>query len=209
METERRPANHQRIASSLIFACIMFAQDSDASISNQDWRSETLIFISGVRDYSSQRGDSQNHEAVVLATELKFLDDSADKADGNNRPFIVSLFAEYRISGSARFNNSYAGGGYFRYDIQDWDSTAYIFSHKTPGYSHRWKYAGRIRYRFADRHKAGIEFVAPIRGGGSPQLLLGYYRSIADSLTLKVFADPGLNSGPDRGARLVLVWQLR
>lgn len=206
METKPRASGHHRIAFSLILAGLMFAQDCNAIVSRHDWRSETLIFVSGVREYSNQHGDSLNHESVVMATELKF---SADGAVNKSRPFIVSLFAEYRISGTARFNNSIASGAYFRYDTPDWDTTAYIFSHKMPGKSTRWNYAGRIRYRFADSHKAGIEFVAPIRRGGSPHLTLGYYRSIADSLTLKVFADPGLNRGPDQAARLVLVWQLR
>ena len=65
-------------------------------------------------------------------------------------------------------------------------------------------------FRIADGHKVGLEasgLVAEPRSTAS--YALAWYRSISDSLSLNIAADPGFNQERNLAGRLELIWQLR
>ncbi len=103
---------------------------------------------------------------AIAGLALPFGDARADSPDGGwqlsfpfslARPYSSSVFIDYRKSASRRFDDVVNVGGYFQYKHDNWDTTAYLFTHDTPLESHQWVYGGRIRYRFTERHKFGIE----------------------------------------------------
>ena len=74
--------------------------------------------------------------------------------------------------------------------------------------SHQWVYGGRIRYRFTERHKFGVENVGLVDDPGSPSLMLGYYGRISSKLSIKLVAGASIESWRERTARAELVWQI-
>lgn len=117
------------------------------------------------------------------------------------------FFADYRLS-----NDDYVGqtvnlGGYLKYTLYDWDAATYLIASQAPATTVTWKFAGRLRYRFAEHHKIGLEVTDSLHSPGSPTVVLGYYGSLSDSLALNIFADPGFNKGPNVAAGMELVWQ--
>jgi hypothetical protein len=121
----------------------------------------------------------------------------------------TSLFADYRFSTDGRHTDHANLGGLFKYGWKKWDSTSYLFVNKSPRSSDTWLYAQRIRYRIADKHKIGIEAYGSLEKAGSPQLMLGYYGDVSDSVSLNLALGPVTQSGPDFSARLELIWQFR
>jgi hypothetical protein len=83
-----------------------------------------------------------------------------------------------------------------------------VFVNQSPRTDKTWLYAGRLRYYVAENHKLGIEAYGQFGNAHSPQLMLGYYGDISDSVSLNLALGPLTSSGPDLSARLELVWQV-
>jgi hypothetical protein len=166
-----------------------------------EWRKETQFYVTGISNFRRMGGSNTAFQTFAATGELKF--------SSRARRYSASLFADYRYSESEFATDNVNIGGLFKYNLDRWDATAFLFVATTPRTDPNWIYAGRLRYRFADGHKLGIEATGSLSYKDSPSLMLGYYGSLTDALSLNVVADPGINKGPDAAARIELVWQLR
>ena len=123
-------------------------------------------------------------------------------------PYSVGFFADYSYSADGRSAAAVSAGGLVEYEINDWDTNAYLFASKSPGTPQLWLYAGRVRYRLAENHKFGIEVAGKLLDPQASKLMIGYYGTISRSLSVNVVAGAALNSGHDLAARMELVWQI-
>ncbi len=194
-------------ASYIVQACglallwsIGLATESIAQSLDTGWKTETRLYLSGGSNYWEKNNASASYESLATTAELQFTSDA--------RPWYVSLFADYRFSSDSRFTDQVNLGGLFKYGWRNWDATTYMFVNQSPSTQNTWLYAGRLRYRVAENHKVGIEAMGTFKYPDSLQLMLGYYGSISDSLSLNVAAGPVAGKGDDFSARLELIWQV-
>ena len=162
---------------------------------------QTDVYLGAISNYYRNAGSSAGFDTFYMTAELNFYP--------TMKPYHAGLFVDYRDSSSNRLNDNFNVGGYVRYDWPRWDATTWVFSNHSPGDSGTWVYAARLRYRVTNGTKLGVEALAPFASADKPTLMAGYYSSVTESLSLRVLAGAGLNSGPDFAARLELLWQIR
>ena len=175
-----------------------FATDGYAQSLDTGWKAETNLYLSGITNYQKNGGTSASIDNLSTTAELRFLSDA--------RPWIASLFANYKFSTDSRYLDNINLGALLKYRWNKWDATTYMFVNQSSRTPDTWLYAGRVRYRLAQNHKIGVEAMAPFKEPDSMELMLVYYGDISDSLSLSVAAGPGMGEVPDFGARLELTW---
>jgi len=183
-----------------LLSVLIFAADGNADSLDTGWRTETGLYLTGTSHYLRQNDAAINFDTMAATAEFRFVSDV--------RPYYAGLFVDYGYSADSRFDGRLNLGGYFKYQLNRWDATAYMFVNKSPAHPDTWLYAGRLRYRVSDRHKLGIRTMATFRDPDEPELMLGYFGSISDSLSLNVLVGAGINAGPDLAAQLELSWQI-
>ena len=184
----------------VLFCLVGLANLVHAQTFEAGWQYETEIYLAGITNYQATNGTSTTHDSVLTAIELKLFSD--------DRPWYAGVVAEYQFSNDRGFDDVVNLGGYVSANLQNWDATSVVFVSTSPGTADTWYYAAKVRFRFAENHKVGIEVFAPLAHAGSPELALGYYGSISESLSLNVIADPGFNEWSNITAKLELVWQI-
>lgn len=142
-----------------------------------------------------------SHDTIAATAELTIY--------SATRPYYGGLFVDYRYSSSSQFDDNLNLGGYFRYNRSRWDTTAWLFVNQSPVNSETWFYATRLRYRVSENYKLGIEAIAPVNHVSDADLMLGYYGSVTDSLSLKILAGAPTNGTTELAARIELSWQIR
>ena len=196
MKTRRRIAD-------LIFVVLLCLTLADsvarAATADDGWQLSMPLYISAGAYYLSGLGHSDSFSSVSAFGELLVSSPAS--------PFSAALFVDYHYSPNEQYNGISNVGGYAKFQGSRWDTTAALFNHDAPSSADIWAYAGRIRYRFAKRHKVGFEFLGTLRDASSPNLGIGYYGDISDTLSIKIVAGPNLKSGSKRAARTELVWQ--
>ena len=188
------------LCSVVLFWSIGAAADGYAELRDTGWHTETQVYLAGMTNYVKKDDTTVTFDTVAATAELKI----SSKA----RPYYAGLFVDYRFSANNRFSDDVNLGTYLKYNLRKWDATTYLFVNKSPRTKGTWLFGGRLRYRVADNHKLGVIATGSFRYPGSPELALGYFGSISDSLSLNVIADPGFNKGPDLAAHMELVWQI-
>lgn len=168
---------------------------------NSDWRLTPGLTLSGMSSYQRQKGVAADFNTFATNAELMLKSDA--------RPYYAGLFLDYRISTDNEHTDNLNLGGYFRYNWTRWDATSYLWASKSPGTEHTWLYAGRLRYRFLENQKLGVEAMGTLDHPETPELMFGYYGSVSESLTLKIFAGSGVNTAPDFAAKIELAWTVR
>lgn len=159
------------------------------------------FYLAGITKYVRGDGTSASYDVVSATAELT--------AYREGRRYYGGLFANYRYSSSKRVDENLNLGAYFRYNLEKWDTTTWLFVNQSPGNADTWMYASRLRYRMTENYKLGIEAMAPVADANAPKLMLGYYSSISDSLSLNILAGTDVKRGADLEARLEFSWQLR
>lgn len=178
---------------------ILFS-DARADSPANGWQlSFPFSLTAGAFYYNSGKG-SGSHASVAATVEFQL--------SSLARPYSSAVFIDYRKSANRRFDDVVNVGGYFQYQHDNWDTTAYLFTHDTPFESHQWVYGGRVRYRLAERHKVGIEILGLVDDPGSSSLMFGYYGQISNKLSIKLVAGASIDSWRERTARTELVWQI-
>ena len=180
-----------------LFLLIIIAADANAR--DEHWRVSVPLYLTAGAYYHSNGISSGSFNSVNASAEL-LLSSSA-------RPFEAALFAEYSYSPDARQNGTTNIGVFVKHYYGNWDTTAYVFEHNAAEAARLWAYAGRIRYRFADHHKVGIEFLAPFDDASAPNLMLGYYATFSDALSIKFVVGSNVKASNHYVARTELVWQ--
>lgn len=185
--------------SAALLSVLAISTDVCADAPGPAWKTETLIYLTGMTDYLKKNNASVTYKTLATAAEIRFSSDT--------RRWYASLFGDYRYSSDKRFTDKVKLGGLINYNWHKWDATTYVLINKTPGASGTWLYAGRLRYRASENHKLGIEAVASFKHPSSVELMFGYYGTISDSFSLNALVGPGIADGPDLNARLELTWQ--
>lgn len=175
-----------------------YSSTATAESINSDWRLTPGITLTGISTYQRQSGLSTDFTTLAIQAEFTFKSDT--------RRYYTSLFVDYRISSDTGHTDNINLGGYLNYNWRRWDATSYLWTSKSPGGEYIWLSAGRLRYRLLENHKFGIEAVAAIDHPKSPEIVLGYYGTISESLTLNIFAGSGVNTGPDFATKIELAW---
>ena len=186
------------VAMLLFIASSMSSSFAQGQLNN--WHTESRLYLTGMTSYIENRTGSVSYESFIASGELRWILPA--------RRWYTSLFAEYRVSADDRFDDISNLGAYWKYNLDRWDVTSYLFVNVTPQSSQTWYYAGRLRYRLAENHKFGVEAAGVFSALHSPALAVSYYASLGDMLTLKIVADPGMNGSPDFAARAELMWQV-
>lgn len=165
------------------------------------WRVDAPLYLSSAGRYLVYGDRTIAYDSLAAMLQLR-----ASSRDG---AFSTGLFADYRFSTDAGFDDIVNLGAMAKYASARWDHSLYTFLSKSPAAADRWGYFARTRYRIAERHKVGIEAMGLLRAPGSPRLMLGYYGSLTSSLTANVAVGSALGAGPDRALRMELTWRVR
>lgn len=159
------------------------------------------LHITGISKYEGRSGKSYNHDVAAITAGLTLYPHA--------RPYYGGVFIDQRFSLDGSKDPGRNLGAYFRYNTARWDATSWLFVNQSPQSPDTWLYAARLRYRVFDGHKLGMEAAAPVNDANTPDLMLGYYRSVSESLSLNFLIGAGSSGQPARKARLELSWQIR
>jgi len=165
------------------------------------WQVKPELSLTGIANYQHRGNVSMSHDTIAATAELTIYPAT--------RPYYGGLFVDYRYSSSRRFDDNLNLGGYFRYNLSRWDTTAWLFVNQSPANSETWLYATRLRYRVARNYKLGIEAMAPVDHADDANLMLGYYGSVSNSLSLNILAGAATKGTAELTARIELSWQIR
>lgn len=187
-----------------ILGCLSMTVATSAALAQPGevgWRIDSELYLTGMGSYRQTPTGSTFFNTVAATAKLNF--------SSLARPYYGGFFTDYRTSGSASVGNSFNIGGFFRYDISSWDVTTWLFASKPDSSAESWIYAGRLRYRLAEKYKVGIEVTSSFLQFHSPAFAVGYYASLSDSLSLNIIANPGIGNQTDVAARIELAWRMR
>lgn len=185
----------RRFVFSLIFTILPLA-----AFAEREWDVVPAFTLTGISGYSSHAGKSAGFDGIASTFEIEFRPIS--------RPYYSSLFIEYLVSSSRRFDETMNIGALARIDYGRWDTTGYLVVNKAPGSPDTWLWAGRVRYRVLENHKVGIEFLDTLEGPDWPFVSVGYYGDFSDALSLKLITGTVLGDGPEFVAKLELSWSV-
>jgi len=202
--THNRSAAHvapRRIgfASIALFGIIATAGNAYADSADARWQVSFPVYLSAGAYYQSDGETTDTFQAVAGSAEVLF--------SSRAHPYSVGLFVGRVYSPDGRQNGAIFAGGLFEHQLRGWDTTASLFNYDSRGASGLWNYFGRVRYRFAARHKLGIEVVGPLRDPSASNLMVGYYGTITESFSVNFVVGSKFKSGQKRIARTELVWQ--
>jgi hypothetical protein len=184
----------------MVLAQVWATRFAEAEPVNPDWQVKPEFHLTGISNFTRHGGKSFGHDTFAATAELTLYTEG--------RPYWGGPFIDYRTSSSDQFRDNLNLGVYFRYNFPRWDHTAWLFENRSPGNDGTMVYATRSRYRLNDRHKIGVEALAPLDDAGKPELMLGYYGAVGDALSLKMLAGAGSSGAPDFAAKLEVTWHV-
>ena len=158
------------------------------------------LYLSAGTYYQSDGETANTFQAVAASAEILLSSPVS--------PWSTGLFVGRVYSQDSEQDGAVFAGGLVEHQISVWDTTVSLINYDPPGDTGQWKYFGRVRYRFADSHKLGVEVIGSLRDPSTPNLMVGYYGTISDSLSLNVAAGPVAGKSDDFSARLELIWQI-
>ncbi len=186
-------------ASLALLGVIATVANTRADSADSRWQVSFPVYLSAGAYYQSDGETTDTFQAVAGSAEVLF--------SSQAHPYSVGLFVGQVYSPDGRQNGAIFAGGLFEHQLRGWDTTANLFNYDARDAKAHWKYFGRIRYRFATRHKLGIEVVGSLRDPSASNLMVGYYGTISESFSVKLVVGSRLDAGRNRVARTELVWQ--
>ena len=186
-------------ASIALLGVIATAGNAHADSADSRWQVSFPVYLSAGAYYQSDGETTDTFQAVAGSAELLF--------SSQAHPYSVGLFVGQVYSPDGRQNGAIFAGGLFEYQLRGWDTTASLFNYDSRDAKANWKYFSRVRYRFAARHKLGIEVVGPLRDPSASNLMVGYYGTITESFSVNFVVGSKFKFGQKRIARTELVWQ--
>ena len=189
--------------SGLILGALLFLSLADsvarADTADSAWQISVPAYLSAGAYHLTHGNGSHSFSSVNATAEIL--------VSSPLRPVSAALFVDYNHSPDEQYNGILSIGAYADYEANRWDITGALFNHDGPKYPDEWAYAGRFRYRVAGNHKIGVEILGALRDASSPNLGVGYYGDISDTLSIKIVAGGNFKSWTQRAARTELVWQ--
>ncbi len=199
----RSPAQVARrrigFASFALLGVIATTANACAESADSPWQVSFPVYLSAGAFYQSDGETTDTFQAVAGSAEVLF--------SSQAHPYSVGFFVGQVYSPDGRQNGAIFAGGLFERQLRRWDTTASLFNYDSRGADRLWKYFGRIRYRFATRHKLGIEVVGSVRDPSASNLMVGYYGTITESFSVNFVVGSKFKSSQKRIARTELVWQ--
>ncbi len=186
-------------ASIALLGIIATAGNAHADSAASRWQVSFPVYLSAGAYYQSDGETTDTFQAVAGSAEVLF--------SSQAYPYSVGLFVGQVYSPDGRQNGAIFAGGLFEHELRNWDSAVSMFRYDARNAKAHWKYFGRVRYRFATRHKLGIEVVGPLRDPSASNLMVGYYGTITESFSVNFVVGSKVNAGRNRVARTELVWQ--
>jgi hypothetical protein len=186
-------------ASFALLGVIATAAHAHADSAASRWQVSFPVYLSAGAYYQSDGETTDTFQAVAGSVEALF--------SSQAHPYSVGLFVGQVYSPDGRQNGAVFAGGLFEHELRKWDSAVSLFRYDAHDSKAHWKYFSRVRYRFAARHKLGIEVVGPLRDPSASNLMVGYYGTITKSFSVNFVVGSKLKSGQKRIARTELVWQ--
>ena len=186
-------------ASIALFGIIATAGNAYADSADARWQVSFPVYLSAGAYYQSDGETTDTFQAVAGSAEVLF--------SSQAHPYSIGLFVGQVYSPAGRQNGAIFAGGLFEHQLRAWDTTASLFNYDARDAKANWKYFGRVRYRFATRHKLGIEVVGALRDPSASNLMVGYYGTITESFSVNFVVGSTFKSGQKRIARTELVWQ--
>ena len=170
-----------------------------AVAADDGWRVSVPLYLTAGSYFHSNGVSTESYQGVVAAAEVVLTSPV--------HPYSAGFFVARFYSEDRRHDGTALAGGLFEHGIRRWDSSLYVVNYDAPDASPLWKFAGRVRYRFAAGHKLGVEIAGPFRDPSAGNLMLGYYGTISRSLSVNLVVGAKFKSGQKRSARTELVWQ--
>jgi len=150
---------------------------------------------------SKAAGDWETFTTLAASAELELV--SFDRSRS------ASAFVEYHVSREDRVDGTLFTGVSAGYRLARWDFKGAWFTARLPGSDSVDKFKVRVRYRFRDNHKLGLEYLAAVDAADDGELRLGYYGTLGHGLTIKFLIGGNLDADPVPKAQLAISWQAR
>ena len=182
-----------------LFWLAVMTASAPAAAADDGWRVSVPLYLVAGTYYHSNGVSADTYQGVVASAEIVL--------SSPIHPYSAGVFVAQFLSADRNYDRTSLAGGLFEHGIRNWDSSLYLVNYDAPDASPLWKFAGRVRYRFAARHKLGVEIVGAFRDPSASTVMLGYYGTISRSLSIKLVAGSKFKSGQKRSARTELVWQ--
>ena len=166
---------------------------------NSRWQVTLPLYLTAGSYYQSNGETTNTFQAVAASAEIL--------VSSPVSPWSSGLFVGRVYSPDSERNGAVFAGGLVKHQISEWDTTVSLINYDPPGDTGQWKYFGRVRYRFADDHKLGVEVMGSLRDPSTPNLMLGYYGTISRAFSVKLVVGSKAKTGNERVVRTELVWQ--
>jgi len=162
-------------------------------------RADAAYQISARADYTGERDRVTRRDAFVATTHLRFASPA--------RPVAAGLMVEYRLSDGQA--DRLLIGGMFSYRLPGWTIATSPFYNQTMHGTGVWQYWCRGRRHITDRHAIDVELFGSLETGRPGKWMLGYFRSVTESLSVNVAAGSRFDAGSDWLARTSVTWRPR
>jgi hypothetical protein len=175
--------------------------DVHADSADDRWQVSVPLYVAASAFYQKKGEAIVAYNSLTASVEVELTSQA--------RPYSAGLFLDYVMSPDSRYDETVSVGGWLEYRFYKWDTTTYFAYDMAPGAPGERLYAGRIRYKLAQRHKLGIEAFASFEDSASPQLMLAYYGTISRTISVKFVAGLDTDADEQRVVRTELVWQIK
>jgi hypothetical protein len=151
--------------------------------------------------YHKEEGESSRFESIAPALNFRLTP--------RGQSFSFGLSAEYEMAHASDDSDVALVAALFGYEANLWVVAGNVLYEKMSGASGEWGYAAGVRRTFAQKHAVGIETIGSFESDGSSEMMVGYYGEFSERFTLNTGIGTGLHNGPDRSARMAMIWRFK
>lgn len=151
--------------------------------------------------YEKESGESWKYESLAPALHFRLTP--------REQAFSFGFSVEYEFASDSGDDDVLELTAMFGYEVSEWMVTANVLLEDPSGLSAEWGYAAGVRHSFSHNNAFGLELNGSFEGGGSSEVLIGYYGEFSERFSLNAGVGTGIDGGPDWTFRSALIWQFR
>jgi hypothetical protein len=151
--------------------------------------------------YHKEESESSRFESIAPALNFRLTP--------RGRLFSFGLSAEYEFTDASDDADVAEVAALFGYEANAWVVAGNVLYEKASGASGEWGYAAGVRRTFAEKHAIGVETLGSFESDGSSEMMVGYYGEFSERFTFNAGIGTGLHKGPDRSARMAMIWRFK
>jgi hypothetical protein len=151
--------------------------------------------------YAKVDGEALRYEAVAPALHFRLTP--------SNQQLSFGISTEYELAHSSDDSDVLDLAAVLGYQMYRWTFAGNLTYERLSGEAGEWGYALGVRNTFKERHGLGVELIGSLESEGSGEVLIGYYGELAPRFTLNAGLGAGFDGGPDRTARVGVIWQFK